>query len=270
VLFSFGLSGALVTSGVVFDPAGNMYVTTQSGGDPLCNCGVVFKLTNSNGHWTETALHQFTDGADGRFPGGGLVLDATGTLYGTVPETDEGPGAVYALSPSGSGWTLNVIHQFQDFQDGGNVFAGLIFDPSGNLYGDTTSGGADQGGTVFELARAGDGWNFDLLFSLPIGEFVGGPVATPIMDNSGNLYGTTTRQGVFGWGSVFKLTRTSGGYVYSSLHDFTGADDGMLPSGGLVMDANGNIYGTAAAGGNFEPPCNDYGGCGVVFEITPN
>ena len=271
VLFSFGgQTGTFLSSGVIFDPAGNIYGTASGGGSLLCDCGLVYQLSNSNGHWHETVLHDFTYGADGRFPGGGLALDASGTLYGTVVETDAGPGAVYTLSPSGSGWTLNVIHQFEDFQDGGGVYAGVIFDSSGNLYGDTYSGGSDQGGTVFELARAGSGWDFHLLYSLPMGASSGGPLASLLMDNAGDLYGTTNREGAFGWGTVFKLTRTSGGYVYSSLHDFTGGDDGMLPSGSLVIDANGNLYGTAAAGGIFDPPCNDYGGCGIVFEITAN
>jgi len=86
------------------------------------------------------------------------------------------------------------------------------------------------------------------------------------MDKAGNLYGTTRGDGVYGFGSVFKLTPSSGTWIYTSLHDFTGGTDGANPYGGVILDPNGNFYGTTAAGGNLSA-CS--GGCGVVFKITP-
>jgi uncharacterized repeat protein (TIGR03803 family) len=82
------------------------------------------------------------------------------------------------------------------------------------------------------------------------------------MDNAGNLYGTTAADGAYGKGSVFKLTRNSdSGWTYTSLHDFTGGSDGANPYSSLVFDNNGNLYGTASAGGPYH--------LGLVFEITP-
>ena len=72
--------------------------------------------------------------------------------------------------------------------------------------------------------------------------------------------------GAYGYGSVFKLTPQYGGWTYTDLHDFTGGTDGAYPYGGLVLDANGNLYGTTPRGGN---PNYCFDGCGVVFEITP-
>jgi uncharacterized repeat protein (TIGR03803 family) len=81
------------------------------------------------------------------------------------------------------------------------------------------------------------------------------------MDTAGNLYGTTLGGGTFGEGSVFKLSPSQGGWVYTSLHDFTGGSDGRAPYGHLVVDVNGNLYGTAGWGGS--------AGYGTIWEITP-
>lgn len=93
-----------------------------------------------------------------------------------------------------------------------------------------------------------------------------GPLNPLLLDANGNLFGTTYSGGLYGAGSVFKLTPSGGGWTYTSLHDFTGTGpDAGYPQGGLVMDANGNLYGTASMGG---PGCGDVG-CGLIFEITP-
>ena len=81
------------------------------------------------------------------------------------------------------------------------------------------------------------------------------------MDNAGNLYGTTYQDGTYGFGSVFKLTNSNGRWTYTSLHDFTGGSDGANPFSRLVLDANGNLYGTASGRG-----ASIYG---VIFEIAP-
>jgi len=138
---------------------------------------------------------------------------------------------------------------------------GLIIDSSGNLYGTTTNGGSGGGGTVFELSPAMGGWTYNVVYS-----FTGctgcGPLGKLVMDAAGNLYGTTNADGANGKGSVFELTPEGGGtWTYTSLHDFTGGGDGAYPWSNLVLDASGNLYGTASAGGTK--------GAGVVFEITP-
>jgi uncharacterized repeat protein (TIGR03803 family) len=81
------------------------------------------------------------------------------------------------------------------------------------------------------------------------------------MDSAGNLYGTTYGDGAHGVGSVFKLTPSNGGWTYTSLHDFTGGDDGGTPEGDVTLDANGNLYGTTDIGGAY--------GAGVVWEFSP-
>jgi uncharacterized repeat protein (TIGR03803 family) len=85
------------------------------------------------------------------------------------------------------------------------------------------------------------------------------------MDAAGNLYGTTSAGGVYGYGSAFKLTPSNGGWTYTSLHEFTGGSDGSFIASNLIIDANGNLYGVASGGAS--QSCFD--GCGVVFEITP-
>lgn len=81
------------------------------------------------------------------------------------------------------------------------------------------------------------------------------------MDTGGNLYGTTSADGAYEDGSVFKLTATGGGWSYTDLCDFTGGSDGAGPFSGVTLDASGNLYGTASGGGAH--------GHGVVWEITP-
>ena len=166
------------------------------------------------------------------------------------------------MTPSGSGWIENVIYNFRDGTDGGYPYAGLIVDQSGNLYGTTTDAGTGGGGTVFELSPSGGGWTYSVLYSIagPFG-YQCGPAWALVMDVGGNLYGTTQCDGASGRGNVFKLTPSNGSWTYTSLYDFTGGSDGWLPLSSVVFDANGNLYGTAAAGGADDK--------GVVWEITP-
>ena len=259
--FSGGADGSNPYGGaLVFDQAGNVYGTTYGGGT---GSGVVYKLTPAGSGWTESVLYTFAGGSDAASPGAGVTLDQAGNLYGTTAAGGAfGGGTVYELSPSGSGWTKRTLHSFQQQQDGGNPYAGVILDPAGNLYGATQYGGSGGGGTVFEMSPSGDSWIFTTLYSF-IGSGGGhakGPVADLVMDAGGNLYGTTGGDGTYRFGSVFKLTHGGGGWTYTSLHDFTGGSDGNLPRSNLVFDGSGNLYSTAYGGVD---------GNGVVFQITP-
>ncbi len=151
----------------------------------------------------------------------------------------------------------------------GDAQAGLIFDGSGNLYGATSDGGSGGGGTVFELSPSGDSWTFKLLYSFngPSG-IECGPWGTLAMDAAGNLCGTTNCDGGYTFGSVFKLTNKGNGWLYSSLHDFSGYSDGAIPFSNVTLDTNGNLYGTAYYGGTFGGNCGNIG-CGTVWMITP-
>lgn len=252
-----------------FDAAGNMYVTTTGGG--VYGAGNVVQLTRSGGQWTPTSIHDF-DGTDGNSPYSGVAIDAVGNLYGTAwYGGPNGAGTVYEMSPSGSGWTFQVIYNFQGNPDGALPVGAPILDAAGNLYGTTETSGPGGGGTVFELSPSGSGWNFTLLYSFPGSSTMYGPTDTLTMDPAGNLYGTTVNVGAFGQGSVFKLTRNGGGWSFTDLHDFTGGADGANPIGNVTLDQSGNMYGTTSAGGIQSNNCNteNYPGCGVVWEITP-
>jgi uncharacterized repeat protein (TIGR03803 family) len=262
--FTGGVDGASPTYGdLLFDQAGSLYGTAAYGGSSNCSngCGVAFKLTPSNGGWTESTLYNFT-GPDGATPFGGLTFDAAGNLYGT---TESGGsynyGTIYELTPSGGGWNETVLHSLtgvggQDRTAG--PYGGLIFDSKGNLFGT----GEEVYGQVFELIPRSGGWIFQLLISLPgLLDNLGGPQASLIMDPSGNLYNTTYAGGNdYGGGTVFELAAPMW-TQYILLHEFTGAADGSQPIGNVVRDANGNLFGTASSGG-----IHSYG---VVFEITP-
>ncbi len=269
VLYNFtgGSDGATPYGGrLIFDQTGNLYGTTFGGGSKNCSggCGVVYELTPSNGGWTENVLYTFSGGNDGANPWAGVIFDQSGNLYGTTFGGGKyGYGTVYELMPSASGWMLKTLYNFQNQQDGGQPYAGLIFDQSGNLYGATTKSASSGGGTVFEMTPLNGDWSFQTLYVFPGssgGHLAEGPVASLVMDSVGNLYGATAGDGAYSFGSVFKLTATSGGgWTYTSLHDFTGNDDGQVPRSNLVFDKNDNLYGTAYGGAE---------GYGVVFEMT--
>ena len=262
-----GNGGAPTSFGdLTFDQAGNIYGTTYSGG--VNNTGCVYKLAPSGGgSYTESVIHSFTGGSDGRFPFTGVILDSTGNLYGTTGQG--GPsdfGTVYQLVPTGGGYTENILYSFKGGSDGRYAFGGLVFDQSGNLYGSTEDGGPGLAGTAFELTPAGNGnWSYTAIYSFSGNPSYNGPYASFVMDGAGNLYGTTWGSGAKGYGNVFKLTRTiQPPWNYTSLHDFTGYD-GLNPISNVTFDASGNLYGTTSGGDNG----NCDGGCGVVWEITP-
>jgi uncharacterized repeat protein (TIGR03803 family) len=241
------------TGNLAVDGSGNLYGATRqgaSGGD-----GGVFRLSNLNGVWTFSGLHDF-DGYD-NFPEGGVILDTAENIYGTTA------GSVYQLI-AGSGWRLNVLYTFSGNDNNGDgAFSGVTLDSAGNVYGSTAQGGVGNGGTVFELSSGS--WLFNLLHTFGGGG--GGPVfSNLIFDTAGNLYGTTNGDGK-GYGSVFKLMPSNNAWTYTSLHDFTGGSDGGFPIGTLAFDDAGNLYGTTSSGGDLSK-CKGYG-CGVVFKITP-
>jgi uncharacterized repeat protein (TIGR03803 family) len=266
-VFTGGTDGEAPIGDLIFDNAGNMYGVTFGGGQGRCpggdGCGIVYELTPSSGGWTETILYRFAGTPDGGTPYAGLVLDESGNLYGTTSRGGTANlGTVFQLVPSGPGWTENVLYSFQGQSDGSHPRSSLIFDQSGNLYGTTQDGGPGGGGTVFELAPSGGGWRYSLIFGLAGNS---GPIGSLTLKD-GALYGTTYSDGANGQGSVFKLIRAGGVWTYTSLHDFVGGSDGAFPQSSVAFDSNGNLFGTASAGGN-TVGCT--GGCGVVWEIMP-
>ncbi len=214
-LYEFCPSGSNCRDGIKplapfsWDNKGNLYGTTYNGGDPRCySCGVAFQMTpNGDGTWTYHVLHRFLNGKDGSSPYGSLTVDASGAAYGTT--TYGGPhghGNVFKLTPSNGHWKLSVLYGFPDLNKGGAPGGNLLFDKVGNLYG-TAGTVACNGrcGVVFKLRPQKNGkWTYSVLhqFNLTDGDFPNGLT----MDNKGNLFGTTTAGGKYGYGVVFEIT----------------------------------------------------------------
>jgi uncharacterized repeat protein (TIGR03803 family) len=260
ILYRFSSSdGAYPQGDLTSDSSGNIYGTTINGGS--AGWGLIYSLVHSGGEWNQNILYQAQGGHDGAYPWGGVVFDHSGNLFGVFSEG--GPylfGAVYELSPSGSGYTESTVHGFTfTGSDGSTPQGGLIWDGSGNLYGSTVHD-SNGGGTVFELVASGGSYSYNFLYGLSGGIGLG-PYDKLTMDAAGNLYGTTFGDGRYGFGSVFKLTRSGSGWTYSTMHDFTGGSDGGNPICRPVFDSSGNLYGTAFGGGANHQ--------GVIFQITP-
>jgi uncharacterized repeat protein (TIGR03803 family) len=272
VLFSFnGAGGFDPTSSLVFDTSGNLYGTTFFGG--ALGVGTAFEITPISGGWTMMGVHDFSPfGDDGTYPHSGVIFDGSGNLYGVTPGGgDYKDGTVYELTPNPSGgWTEKILHSFNG-QDGSSPDSRPIFDASGNLYGATNFGGGTSSacqfgcGVIFELTPAADGtWTEKTVHNFTKNSQDGNAPATGLMiDAAGNLYGATSGGAAYNWGSVFELTPLAGGgWKETVLHNFTSNGiDGNNPTGPLVRDAAGNLYGTTSNGGAY--------GDGTVFKLTP-
>jgi len=266
------LDGALPVAGLVFDKKGNLYGTTWEGGanGAPYGAGVVFKLTPES---KEKVLYSFCtkdNCADGEEATSGLVFDKQGNLYGTTVGGGAygslySGGVVFKLTPKRKETVLYSFCAETNCADGSTP-TGVVFDQNKNLYGTTVYGGAyggtDSGGVIFKLTPKGKQtvlYSFCAQTNCADGEY---PVAAPTFDRQGNLYGTTGLGGVYGAGVVFKLTPEG---AETTLYNFcaqTNCADGSGPEAGLVVDRNGNLYGTTGEGGA-------YAG-GVVFKLTPD
>jgi len=272
-LYSFPLHKDAPTGDVVFDSAGNIYGVTATGGGDGCfndqGCGTVYELTHSGGGgWLQTTLYTFQGGSDGEYPNG-VTFDSAGNLIGTTTNGGANDaGTIFQLTRSGNSWTESVLHNFSDQGNGGIApGARLLSDAAGNFYGSTlATPSPTYSGTIFEFSPSNGGWTYTVIAQIPP-QYSGGPTAPLTMDSAGNLYGTIGTRDTNQPGAVFKLTRGSGGWTFTSLHDFTGGEDGDAPSSTVAIGASGNLYGTATYGGMGE--CDSGGGCGVVWEITP-
>jgi len=260
---STGCDGRYSSTPVTFDNTGTFYGITEWGGFGNNNIGegTAFQVSPNSLHgakWQETQLHAFgTTHADGTQPQGGVLRDAAGNLYGaTLTGGDNNLGTVYELVDDNHTFTEVVLHSF-NYSDGAHPVSGLVSDSSGNLYGTTYSGAS--GGTVFELSPSGDGWSFSVLYNSQPGQ--ASALEQLAIDTRGNLYGVGDTGGKFNLGTVYKLTPTENGWLYTSLHDFTGALDGEYPEA-IYMDSSGNLYGSAHCGTGCETS--------LIWMIAPN
>lgn len=264
VLYSF--AGPLIGDGgnpqgnLLMDRTGNLYGTTSLGG--ANNFGTVFKITAAG---IETVLYSFAGGlsGDGAYPQEGLVMDSAGNLYGTTSQGGSGAGGtVFKISPVG---LETVLHSFAGSPTDGRVpMADLMIDSAGNLYGTTDAGGvgAYDFGTVFKVSPDGT----EVIVHTFTGIDGGNPRGTLIMDGAGNIYGTTSSGGtatLINSGEVFKIDPTG---TLTVLRHFVGAItptivDAGYPRAGLILDKDGNLYGTTSEGGA--------NGGGTVYKLAP-
>jgi uncharacterized repeat protein (TIGR03803 family) len=253
--------GALPFGGLALDAQGNLYGTTLAGGPT--GDGTVFELSpGSNGVWTETIVYSFTGGSDGFAPFAGVVFDSAGNLYGTTERggtpgfgATAGFGTVFELSPGANGvWTKKTLHIFSGADDGAVPESNWAVDRTGNLYGVTQSGGANDYGLLFQLAPQPDGsWVEHVIHPFAGGaDGISSPGA-PAIDKAGNVF-------VEADFSLLEFSpSSSGGWTRKDLHNFTGNADGADAAGGVILDSSGNIYGMTSTGGHHH---------GTVFELT--
>jgi uncharacterized repeat protein (TIGR03803 family) len=209
---------------------------------------------------TFKVLYTFTNVSNGFFPTGTLALDGNGNLFGTTQAGGNtscnnnfmpGCGLVFKVDSSGK---ETVLHKFTG-SDGANPVAGPILDSAGNLYGTTSVGGPNSGGTVYKVTSSGAE---SVLYGFNSNDQANGvyPIGPVLRDSTGNLYGTTSGGGA---GTVFKLDTSN---KLTTLYVMAGAyDDGGLPYGALLRDSAGNLYGTDSSNG-------DNGG-GTIFKVDP-
>ena len=271
VLYNFtaGNDGANPQGVLIIDSSGNLYGTTFNS-DLFASAGTVFELSpRATGYWQIKILHTFNpNGVDGARPTAGVIFDSSGNLYGaTCLGGAYGGGVVYELSPkSGGGWGEKILYDFNSGGSGGACpSGGVIFDSSGNLYGTAGSGGINNYGAVFELTSSAGAWTENVLYKFNGGTDGYYPYGGVVVDPAGDLYGTTGYGGTYSAGTVFELKPLGGGWTEKILHNFGGSADGSYPSGNLLIDASGKLYGATNQGGVYDGVF----GSGTVFEIKP-
>ncbi len=267
VLYTFtgGNDGAGPYAGLTMDKGGKLYGTTHSGNSGT-NWGNVYQIRPKGSGWIFNPLGVFDGTLSAR-----VLFGPDGLLYSTSPNNIAGYifGYIFSMRPGVNAcltalcpWKATVLYGFSGGADGANPrYGDLNFDQAGNIYGTTPAGGSSNNGVVYEMMRSGGGWTEQPLytFSGPDGSQ---PFAGIIFDNAGNMYGTTAQGGAYGYGTVYELSPSGGGWTEKVLYSFQNGSDGSYPIGGLIFDQSGNLYGAADNGGS--------GGGGTVFELTPS
>lgn len=236
-----------------------------------------------------TILHNFGGGADQQGPLAGLTADGHGNFYGTTYgrrfQDGSGYGTVFKLTQHNGGWIFATVYAFQgsSANDGAGPEGRVTFGSDGALYGTTEAGGTGNCsdpyysgcGTVFKLQPSASNcgtlncaWLETVLYRFGGNNDGGSPYGDVVFDEAHNLYGTTSAGGAYGYGTVYQLTATAGGWTKTSLHDFQNGADGGNPYSGVTLDEDGRLYGTAYQGGGSSIHCDPPDGCGTVYMLS--
>jgi uncharacterized repeat protein (TIGR03803 family) len=265
--FTGGMDGSGPGSGLTFDNQGNLYGMTPTAG--ANGLGVIYQLKpQQDGSWKLKVLHAFTGGKDGSSGSAGrLTLDDAGTtLYGVA--TTGGAhqkGAAFKLTQDQNGkWKFQVIYAFKGQPDAGFPYGALARDSHGNLYGTTYYDGANNLGSVYELALQPSGrWRERVLYSFQGGSDGNGSISNLVFGKVGDLYGTTSEGGAgCSCGIIFKLTRGGQGtWTETVAYRFHGAPDAGFAYNGMAVDSLGNFYGATVHGGDDDE--------GAIYKFIP-
>jgi uncharacterized repeat protein (TIGR03803 family) len=264
-------------SDLVADASGAFYGTTSGRGAD--SRGTVFKLSRTEDGWRMDTIYRFKGGDDGAYPKGGLVLDRSGTLYGTtIGGGPDGMGTVFKLTPTETGWDETVIHTFYQPErdhEGMMPMAALTIDARGTLYGTAAAGGLRGEGVVFALTRLDAGWTERVLYNFSGRDGDGAvPNSRLVFGASGELYGTTRYGGdaprysgkgtVFRLAPVFRWAPAWFGWKQTTIHAFAGGEDGVGTSlsAALYPTKSGEVYGVTPIGGGGR----NYG---TIYQIVP-
>jgi uncharacterized repeat protein (TIGR03803 family) len=275
VLHRFGAHrDGLDPNGLVRTLSGDLYGTTLFGGIGTYGTnGTVFKVSETG---RETVLYRFKGPPDSFWPSGPVIVDGAGNVYGTSEggksDCTNGAvcGTVFMVNQSGK---ETIVHYFTGAPDGWSPLWGVTRDATGALYGTTFYGGlttcplsSNGCGVVFKIIPGGGGkWRETVLHRFTGGPDGKNPDSNVTLDAKGTLYGTAFEGGAGvgcggrGCGTLYQISKAG---VFKVLYHFTGGADGGAPDGNLVLDGQGNLYGTAATGGNY--------GLGTLFKVDPS
>jgi uncharacterized repeat protein (TIGR03803 family) len=283
--FTGGADGYGPQSGVLRDAKGRLFGTASGGG---AGSGVIFMMTPVRAGWNFEAIYAFVDqfGPDGGDPTGDLLAGPARSLYGTTQHGGSGGGTVFQLTPparGGSLWTHTRLYGFTGGDDGNSPYAGVVQGADGALYGTTLyggsgpcpgGGGAPPGcGVVFRLAKHGATWTQSVIHNFTGGSDGAIAAGQLAVGAGGVLYGTTIYGGLNGQGTVYALTppaRRAHPWGYAVIHAFggmlpDGAVDGTAPMSGVVVAADGSLYGVTPSGGNYT---SLFGGYGTIYSLS--